>query len=312
MCAFSILIPTVYFDFENKMSASRIISFFMSSSNLLNAFAAATKDLAESLTELPEIRGLASRVMEVHREVCRIVRGSKKKRFVEESKSDLVLTDVSVCPPSPPSTSSDDTKTRKALIKNIDLRIRKGAHTVIRGQNGVGKSSLFRTVLGLWEHPADPSSSTRIELPSSIFVLPQTSYFPSDASLRSQITYPEPAHTIERETASALLREVGLAEIETRYGLDGEGDVDWTNELSGGQKQRLAWCRLFFRSPEFAFLDESASAVSKDMAIRLKWAKERGITLISISHSDEIDNVHDNALDLELGGKYELVSLNSN
>ena len=145
MCAFSILIPTVYFDFENKMSASRIISFFMSSSNLLNAFAAATKDLAESLTEVPEIRGLASRVMAVHREVCRIVRGSKKKQFVQESKSDLVLTDVSVCPPSPPSTSSDDTKTRKALIKNIDLRIRKGAHTVIRGQNGVGKSSLFRT-----------------------------------------------------------------------------------------------------------------------------------------------------------------------
>ena len=244
MCAFSILIPNVYFDFENKMSASRIISFFMSSSNLLNAFAAATKDLAESLTELPEIRGLASRVMEVHREVRRIARTSMKKRFVEESKSDLVLSDVSVCPPLISNSSDDsDTKTRKTLIKNLDLRIRKGAHTVIRGQNGVGKSSLFRTILGLWT-PADPSSNTKIKLPDSLFVLPQTSYFPSDASLRSQITYPEPAHTIEREKASALLKELGLGDIETRYGLDGEVDVDWTNELSGGQKQRLGTLRV--------------------------------------------------------------------
>ena len=85
--------------------------------------------------------------------------------------------------------------------------------------------------------------------------------------------------------------------------------IHWLTHL----KSTLAWCRLFFRSPEFAFLDESASAVSKDIAIRLyKWAKKRGITLISISHSDEIDNVHDNALDLELDGQYKFLSLGGN
>jgi len=320
MCAFSILIPAVYFDVENKMSASKIISFFMSSSNLLNAFAAATKDLAESLTELPEIRGLAKRVMEVHREVCQITKSSKERTWLKSSStSSLKLFDVSVCPPLSKRVSDNDgqevdTKktTKKALIKNLNLNILRGQHTVVRGQNGVGKSSLFRTMLGLW-NPVNPSSRTEIHLPQSLYVLPQTSYFPSDGSLRSQITYPEPAHTIDKDHASTLLRELGLEELETRYGLDGEcGYVDWTNELSGGQKQRLAWCRLFHRQPEFALLDESASAVSKDIAIRLyKWAKKKGITLISISHNDEIDNVHDMALDLKLGGEHKFGKLSS-
>ena len=37
--------------------------------------------------------------------------------------------------------------------------------------------------------------------------------------------------------------------------------ADWTAILSGGQKQRLGWCRLYYRKPAFALVDEGTSAV---------------------------------------------------
>ena len=44
--------------------------------------------------------------------------------------------------------------------------------------------------------------------------------------------------------------------------------ADWTAILSGGQKQRLGWCRLYYRKPAFALVDEGTSAVDRQVRVR--------------------------------------------
>ena len=56
MCAFSMLIPSVYMDTTNK-SGQQITSEYLSQSSLLGALANAVKDLTDSITCYNELLG---------------------------------------------------------------------------------------------------------------------------------------------------------------------------------------------------------------------------------------------------------------
>jgi hypothetical protein len=67
MVGFSVLIPREYLAVGKPRSSSEIVAGFVGDSALLQALANAMKDLADSMTELPRVAGLAARV---YRLVC--------------------------------------------------------------------------------------------------------------------------------------------------------------------------------------------------------------------------------------------------
>lgn len=193
------------------------------------------------------------------------------------------------------------------LVKELSLEIYRGMSTVISGPNGCGKSSLFRTLSGLW-----PIGGGVIKRPhmDKLFYIPQRPYLPP-GTLRDQIIYPHPNNRItsDDDHIRKLLNWVKLDYLEEREnGFDSYND--WNDVLSGGEKQRIAMARLFYHKPLFAILDECTSTMGMDVEAELYLkAKELEITLFTVSHRSSLFKYHDYMLKYDGLGGYEVLKL---
>ncbi len=135
--------------------------------------------------------------------------------------------------------------------------------------------------------------------------LPQRPYL-SVGTLRDQVIYPDGEIEMrDRGRRDIELKHI-LEEAKLGYLPDREGGWDtrkeWKDVLSGGEKQRMAVARLLYHEPRYAFIDEGTSAVSSDVEGYLyEKAKEKGITLITISTRASLKKYHTFNLTLGLG-----------
>lgn len=189
----------------------------------------------------------------------------------------------------------------KALVKKLDLEIRPGQSVLVTAASGAGKSSLLRTLAGLWL----PAKGTVKRVPDVAF-LPQRPYC-SLGSLRDQLLYPrKPGEHRDDAPLLDALDAVGLralAEIDPTKGLD--LTRDWAAMLSLGEQQRLAFARLVLAKPRIAVLDESTSALGLEderaMYHLLKRNSNNSIALLSVGHRPSLLEHHD--LRLRLDGR---------
>lgn len=195
------------------------------------------------------------------------------------------------------------------LIESLSFVVHSGEHLLISGSNGVGKSAIARIVAGLWPVYRGLVSRPRSAGMGGIMFLPQRPYL-SIGTLRDQVIYP---HT-DVDMREAGRRDYELQRVlnEARLGYlpEREGGWDtrkeWKDVLSGGEKQRMAIARLLYHEPRYAFIDEGTSAVSSDVeGILYETAKEKGITLITISTRASLKKYHTYNLTLGLGEEGE-------
>ena len=71
--------------------------------------------------------------------------------------------------------------------------------------------------------------------------------------------------------------------------------------------------RLFYHKPSFGILDESTSAMSKEIERSIyENCKKLGITIFIVSHKPELNDLHDYQLNFLGEGAWEWKSLKSN
>lgn len=194
----------------------------------------------------------------------------------------------------------------RVLVKELSFELHANQSMMIMGPSGTGKSSVLRTIAGLW-----PDGGGTLERPafSRLMFLPQRPYM-VEGSLREQLLYPFPDRGVPDEEIHRVVDAVNLSDVFLRVDNNLDSVLDWGNVLSLGEQQRIAFARLFLRHPEFAFLDEATSALDEQNQEELyQLIKTSGIGFISVGHRGTLLHFHDRLLTLDRSGSWELEAI---
>ena len=195
---------------------------------------------------------------------------------------------------------------KKTLTRGLSFTLPPGKSVLIMGESGTGKSSLLRTIAGLWQ--SGKGSIDRPNINHLIF-LPQRPYL-VQGTLREQLVYPRSQEGADDRLVIEALNKVNLVEVLDRV----EGDLgrieDWTNILSLGEQQRISFARIFLNIPQIAFLDEATSALDeRNEQLLYRNLIGTGISFVSVGHRSTLKQFHDFLIVLDKDGGFELSEL---
>ncbi len=191
----------------------------------------------------------------------------------------------------------------RTLVKDLSFELHANQSLMIMGPSGTGKSSVLRTIAGLWY-----GGGGSLERPAAnhLMFLPQRPYM-VEGSLRDQLLYPYPDRGVPDEEIRKVVDDVNLSEVFARVDVDLDRVLDWSNVLSLGEQQRVAFARLFLRKPKFAFLDEATSALDEENQEDLyEKIRKSGIGFISVGHRSTLIRHHDRLLQLDRSGSWKI------
>ena len=171
---------------------------------------------------------------------------------------------------------------------DVDLDVLSGACTCLMGRNGVGKTTLLKSIMGLLPVSSGSvffDSNELADKPAELRARKGIGYVPQGREIFTQLS-------VEENLQVALLaREDGLNEIPElifeafpvlKQMLNRRG-----GDLSGGQQQQLAIGRALTLNPKILILDEPTEGIQPNIVHQIGdiitfLNKEKGITILLV------------------------------
>jgi PrtD family type I secretion system ABC transporter len=201
--------------------------------------------------------------------------------------------------------------TRKLILANLNFAVRPGEVCAVIGPSASGKSTLARTLVGLW-----PPFSGTITIDGADLQQwnPEAlgrymGYLPQDVELFSGTVRDNICRFREDASDAAVIEAAKMAHAhELILALPQGYDTQlgsFGTYLSAGQRQRIGLARALFGNPAFLVLDEPNANLDRmgDEALSsaLAGMKKRGQAVILISHRVQAMGNADTLLYLERG-----------
>jgi len=206
----------------------------------------------------------------------------------------------------------DEGGRRRVVLDGATGSIGAGEIAVLVGRSGSGKSTLLNLIAGLDRPSSGAVRIGGVEI-SALADRERTLFRRHRIGFVFQFFNLIPTLTVEenvllpleltgrrgreaRDRARALLDEVGL----------GDRGADFPDRLAGGEQQRVAVARALSHDPPLLLADEPTGNLDLETGLQVletldRLVKQRGKTLLMVTHSDEVVGLADRVLRIEAG-----------
>jgi putative ABC transport system ATP-binding protein len=205
----------------------------------------------------------------------------------------------------------ETTDSKVEALRDIDLKVREGEFTVVRGASGSGKTTLLNIIGGI-----DKPTSGKIVVFSEDLAAKDEDFLAnfrctkvgfvfqsynlvSTLTVAENVAFPmewlrKPEDQIKK-LVDELLEVVGLQQRSEHFPF----------QLSGGEQQRVAFARALANNPPLLLVDEPTGNLDKKTSAKivqmLETLKNEGKTIIVATHDEGISKLADQKLWLEDG-----------
>lgn len=211
----------------------------------------------------------------------------------------------------------------RQILKNINIKVKKGKTVALVGQSGSGKSTLVDLVpryhdVNAGEVLIDGKNIKDVkihDLRGLIGNVNQEAILFNDTFFNN-ITFGMPEATMEQVIEAAKIANAHEFIMESENGYDTMVG-DRGSRLSGGQRQRISIARAILKNPPILILDEATSALDTESERLVQEALERLMKsrttiaiahrLSTIKHADEICVLYEGEI-VERGTHEELMT----
>ncbi len=172
------------------------------------------------------------------------------------------------------------------ILRGVDLNIEKGEIVALLGRNGVGRSTLVKSVMGL----VPPQGSIKFKgeeiagLASHNIALKGLGYVPENRDIFPTLTVRE--NLILGTKDPKVKGQWDLNELFDLFPNLKERQDVLGGAISGGEQQMLTMCRCLMGDPELMMIDEPTEGLSPQMIEKvselLKQISSKGISILLV------------------------------
>ena len=176
----------------------------------------------------------------------------------------------------------------RIIQKDLNISLKQGEYLFITGENGTGKSTLMKTILGFQKPIAGTITFSKELSPHSIGYLPQQNSSLKDfpAAVREIVLSGRQGNLGLLPFYTKQDKQVALQNMQ-KLGIEHLADKSFY-ELSGGQQQRVLLARALCAAKEMLLLDEPVKGfdakIMQTMYDDIGQLNKNGMTIIMITH----------------------------